>query len=81
LGEGPEVHYIAVGATPPAECPGTAREPVAEEGALCVFAEVELNAVGRISVSEDPTIGFNVFGEALAKGPILVRGTWAVTAK
>lgn len=83
LSAAPEAVYIAKEATPPAECPGTAAAPAAEEGFLCVFATAETNANGAGSVlfSEQSANGFIVAGFSEAKGRVALAGTWAVSAE
>lgn len=81
LATSPTAHFIASGATPPAECPGSVSEPQAAPHNLCVFAEAEINAGGnggpQISVSD--TSGFIVAAFTGAKGAIAVAGSWAVS--
>jgi hypothetical protein len=79
-----KLHFIAIGATAPPECPGTAAEPLAEEGNICVY---EGNGFGMTFESiENPG---NTGEEVGAVGVILnftgpengsARGTWALTA-
>jgi hypothetical protein len=78
----PTAHFITEGATPPAECPGTAEEPAAAPGNLCVFVTSAINAYrgGDYPGVETHTSGFTVKSFTEAKGPILLSGTWAVTA-
>jgi Collagen triple helix repeat (20 copies) len=78
--ETPITHYIKPGEATPAGCTGSASDPGADEGNLCVFAELEINAPGSVDLPEDPTIGFSVGAFATAKGAMLMRGSWAVTA-
>ncbi len=81
----PAVHYFKVGETPlsGSGCKGSVAEPGAEEGNLCVFAEVEANvgSVGtELKASNTSTIGADIAGPAAAKGLVAIAGTWAVTA-
>jgi Collagen triple helix repeat (20 copies) len=83
----PTVHFIKVGDPVPPECSGSASEPGAAEGNLCVFSESEVNvkteAPGALSAllsgSPTSTIGFRVRGFSAAKGYMLFSGAWAVT--
>jgi hypothetical protein len=76
--------YIKPNGTPPAECPGTAEEPAAEEGFLCVFGTEEENIStnpGYFGVANPaPKFGFEIGGFAKAAGLMHIEGTWAVTA-
>jgi hypothetical protein len=86
----PIVHYIPVGSPVPADCPGTATNPQANPGHLCVFEVSAINATTRGicnpesngcpagSASRD---GFAVFtGIQTAGQSMYVFGSWAVTA-
>ena len=79
------VHFIPVGGTAPAACAGgTAAHPKAQEGNLCVFASIELNAKFE---NIEKVVGFG--GGASTSGALLyaeiteslvfLSGTWAVT--
>ncbi len=49
-GQGPKVHYIAVGQSAPPGCgSGTHEAPEAEAGNLCIFAAAETNATSAFS--------------------------------
>lgn len=79
-------HYIASGATPPAECPSTvAGTP--QKGHLCVYEASVINSTKRGTFNaatgdEGATTahGFVVFANAAAAGVYRVRGEWVVTA-
>jgi hypothetical protein len=82
------VHYLAAGATPTAECPGSSSEPLAEEGNLCVYEAEGFGAT--YSEEVNPETGTSAEG-AGRNGAILQfiegeefgfgQGTWAVTAR
>jgi len=87
---GANVHYVTA---PTADCPGTAADPEAEEGHLCVYEETDAFATASPSIwnpadtsSESfvPNPGAATAGAILAdfayEGEGTVSGTWAVTA-
>jgi hypothetical protein len=90
LASAPSPHFIAKGATPPAQCPGTALNPQAAAGNLCVYEGAQQNQAGTPSLfnpangapSSVSTTGFgiDVTGGASTVENILSYGTWAVTA-
>jgi hypothetical protein len=63
-------------------CKGNVEEPVAEPGYLCVFAETEVNVTltGGRGILHYNKSGFLVYGHTEAKGPIIMYGSWALTA-
>jgi Collagen triple helix repeat (20 copies) len=90
-----QVHYVEAGSTPPAECPGTAAEPKAAPGYLCVYEQFGNGLIGggaQIFVpGKGPTnlpggeagagaTGAGLFAGAEEGGGI-GWGTWAVTAE
>lgn len=90
LSAAPTVHYIPAGTPPPADCPGTATNPQANPGHLCVFEVGAINAASRGvcnpeaggcpggTASRD---GFAVYaGIQTAGQSMYVFGSWAVTA-
>ncbi len=82
LSSEPRVVYIKAGEEPPEGCSGSASEPGAEEGNLCVFAETEEDLLAaNVSLRGSPakTIGFVITGLPAAKGNVAISGTWAVT--
>ena len=60
-GQGPLIHIIAQGATPPAECPGTAETPAAEKGNLCIYVKTEQNDLAT-AVLDTATSKTTLFG-------------------
>jgi hypothetical protein len=81
LSEGPMAYYIKVGETTlPHGCTGSADDPGAEAGYLCVFGQAELNVTNPEVSTGNGTIGFEVASYTSTKGAMLMRGTWAVTA-
>lgn len=88
LAQAPTAHYIAEGEAPPAGCTGSASDPGAEKGNLCVFAAEEVNVKNepppgefRPSVEYVTTTGFIVNGTSIEAGASFIYGTWAVTAE
>lgn len=83
LAAGAAVHFMPLGGQPTEECPGTATEPAAASGNLCVYQAVS---------SAEPTFLFGVnpedFGEETGKSGVLLQfagatngfGSWVVTA-
>ena len=84
----PVAHYIAVGETAPAECPGTAQNPQAAPGHLCVYEFFARNIdtfnseyvcdLTYCPAAERSGASLNV--RSAAAGFATVRGQWAVTA-
>ena len=89
LASPPVAHFVAPGATPPAQCPGTVAHPKALPGNLCVFA-FDLSAGTTPQVFDPLSAGSLAnrlgFGVALYQPTSSVgtyvysSGTWAVTA-
>jgi hypothetical protein len=88
LAAAPATHYVVSGEAPPAQCPGTAAEPQATPGNLCVYESTPAINANSMRVF-DPIGGENnqanrfgagVAAGATAKGDFRVRGSWAVTA-
>jgi hypothetical protein len=84
----PATHYVVFGESPPAQCPGTASEPKAARGSLCVYESVEaINAnTQRVfdpisgEIDKADRFGAGVIAFATAEGDFRVRGSSAVTA-
>ena len=89
----PQGHFIKLGDTPPAECPGTFSQPEAAPGHLCVYQSYAQNilgtphvcdtAQGRCDVGNFPgttTDGAAVYATVASNGSWLTQGTWAVTS-
>jgi hypothetical protein len=85
LASAPTPHFIAVGATPPAQCPGSHTNPQAQPGHLCIY---ETSGSAQEKLIFDPASGVqgpaSRFGVALlvigSANDLYSRGTWAVTA-
>jgi hypothetical protein len=83
----PAANFIPSGGAPTANCPGSAANPTALAGNLCVY---ELTAVNRTyaclfgtssgSCASLPTFGAGIAFSATAAGRSLSYGSWAVTA-
>jgi Collagen triple helix repeat (20 copies) len=86
LAAAPATHFIAAGATPPAQCPGTVLHPKALSGNLCVY-EGGFEEVKEVVIYEPAsgTPGASAFGAGLVvtsnlkEGHFYSNGTWAVT--
>jgi hypothetical protein len=84
----PVAHYIAVGETAPAECPGTAQNPQAAPGHLCVYEFFAKNidtfnseyVCGLEYCPAAERSGASLSVRSAAAGFATVRGQWAVTA-
>ena len=84
----PVAHYIAVGETAPAECPGTAQNPQAAPGHLCVYEFFAknidtFNSEYVCDLEYCPAAersGASLSVRSAAAGFATVRGQWAVTA-
>lgn len=85
LASAPNVHYIASGDPVPTQCRGTAANPGAKPGNLCVFQLSGYNATGTILSSPDDFSDSTRFGAVVltfsaGAGRFSNGGTWAVTA-
>jgi hypothetical protein len=82
------VHYIGVGEEAPTGCTGTADDPGAQPGNLCVFASQEQRsgaAPASItdlhgSIGSSTTGAFVQYAIETGNGEVTTRGSWAVTA-
>jgi hypothetical protein len=81
----PTTHYLATGATPTPECPGTAQEPKAAPGNFCAY-EFE-NGTGNAGfIDSSVEAKYQKYGIGIAAewsgqtGNADLIGTWAVTA-
>jgi hypothetical protein len=83
----PTAHFIKQGATPPAQCPGSATNPQASPGNLCVYESIR---IGTYTAEVfDPSRGENGLANRWGGGVILEKfggaenissyGTWAAT--
>jgi hypothetical protein len=83
--EAPTAHFIQNGDTPPPECPGTASNPRAQRGHLCVYESLSLNAAGRDvngpgGDGSTYRFGARLFVRSTAAGTFWSGGTWAATS-
>jgi hypothetical protein len=84
----PTVHYVPIGATPPAECPGSINQPQAQGGHLCLYEARRGNVAGDPCVfnpvndtcQQTAVRGFGVAIAAAGPGDFWAQGTWALTA-
>jgi hypothetical protein len=91
LASAPTVHVILPGGSPPAACTGTAADPAAAAGHLCVYVATVTASTGAVT-TYDPTetraagagkasrLAFDVGVTASGAGDVRAAGTWAVTA-
>ncbi len=78
----PTSHVIAVAGAPTAQCPGTAENPLAAPGSLCVYqtrndSSTPLQAEPEIAKGH---YGAVLFAAVTAGSDFEFNGTWAVTA-
>lgn len=89
-GTAPTPHVVAAGTAGPAECPGSAADPKAVAGHLCIYEAAALGTIGG-RTTYDPAAPFAAgtagrYGVALrytvSPGDLSphIHGTWAVTA-
>jgi hypothetical protein len=79
LASDPTTHFIASGATAPAQCPGSAAEPKALPGNLCVYEGTSNSDVVSFGVETDRH-GFGLLMENTGSSSFWSIGSWAVTA-
>jgi hypothetical protein len=86
LSSTPTVHFIGIGATPPAQCTGSSTNPQAAPGNLCVYAELGDAGAAAVGILDPETNhepaaasihGFAAYDTA---SDSFSSGTWAVTA-
>jgi hypothetical protein len=83
----PVQHFIASGTAAPAQCPGTAANPQAQAGNLCVFESQRAN-ISSVSIFNPQTgaggqanrWGAGVAAISTGAGRSFSYGTWAATA-
>jgi hypothetical protein len=87
LASSPTAHFVAKGATPPPECPGSVFLPQAAPGHLCVYerpvsSDTGVNAISvcNFNCLNADRFGAMVRGSSTRSGLVLTDGTWAVTA-
>ena len=88
LASAPEEHFLPAGAASTAQCPGTAVNPLAAPGHLCVYESVSQNR-GQVvlftgttgAVNQASKWGAGVWLIPAAAGNAFSYGTWAVTAQ
>ncbi|MBS2936762.1 hypothetical protein KDN32_03280 [Nocardioides sp. J2M5] len=85
LSAAPTPHYLAVGAAPTADCPGTAAAPNAAPGQLCFYERQDINAASRFvfdaasgTNGAASPYGASMYVSAAAAGDTFVYGSWAV---
>jgi hypothetical protein len=81
LASAPARHYIQLGTTPPAECPGSGSNPRARPGHLCLYETFNSNTSSRgVQAVSDPRSGAEVTATSAAAGIYFIFGSWAVTS-
>ena len=82
----PTPHFVALGTTPPAQCPGNGLNPQATPGNLCIYETSETNRFSPAVVdvnfdgNSSSPFGASVLTESLAAGVSGTSGSWAATA-
>jgi hypothetical protein len=82
----PAVSFIPQGGAATADCPGSAANPKAAPGHLCVYEGVGMNVKNQLVIRPSAnTSGADPFGAGVqvvskSMGGVLSQGTWAVTA-
>jgi hypothetical protein len=86
LAAAPAFHIIPVGGPSTGACPGTANNPSAAPGNLCIYESTLVNTTGfSLPDGLNPVSGPTRFGlpgllGASTSGDYIARGAWAVTA-
>jgi len=87
LASAPQEHFLAAGSAPTAQCPGSAADPKAAPGHLCVYESVSSNRGNVViftgtngAVNQASRWGAGVWVIPAAVGNAFSYGTWAVTA-
>jgi len=85
LASAPTAHFMANGSAPTAACPGSAANPLALAGNLCVYEDNTGNTTNKAVCSSGSCpaatrFGAQIRGSSAASGSAWMRGAWAVTA-
>ena len=88
LSSAPTAHFINSGAPPPVGCPGTAAQPEAAPGNLCIYEGTVANVAARtfqdpVTLLTGSTVrawGAEVGALSAGAGNFYTAGSWAVTA-
>ncbi|HXV33515.1 MAG TPA: hypothetical protein VD769_05860 [Gaiellaceae bacterium] len=87
LASAPQEHFLAAGSASTAQCPGSATNPQAAPGHLCVYESVSQNRGSVViftgttgAVNQASKWGAGVWLIPAAVGNAFSYGTWAVTA-
>ncbi len=82
LAEEPSIHEIQKDETPPAGCEGSATDPGAEPGNLCIFVNEDENIKAVGAFTHAGKIGAIVLAQVVNTAEVAsANGTWAVTSK
>jgi hypothetical protein len=79
LSEAPDVTYLPPGSPATAECPGTASNPLATPGRLCVYGARQDAGIPSLEAQSGGRTGFRIFPNDPDAGSTQIDGTWAVT--
>jgi hypothetical protein len=88
LSRPPAIQVIPVNGPPTANCPGSALDPSAAPGILCIYQITHSAQVDKFSVCDLNCVtegfaspwGAEIFLSSKASGRVFVDGSWAVTA-
>jgi hypothetical protein len=78
--------FVALGTTPPAQCPGNGLNPQAAPGSLCIYETSEANLLTPVVVdvnfggNASSPLGASVLTESSAAGVSGTSNSWAATA-
>jgi Collagen triple helix repeat (20 copies) len=85
LATAPTLNFLREGVKETTNCPGTAENPLAEEGQLCVYTEFADESEGKLELIEESPRGSGTnlvfFTEEVTNVGRRIQGSWAVTAK
>jgi hypothetical protein len=84
LASAPAVHFVGIGSSRPAQCPGTATNPQATPGNLCLYAAAGDVSPTAVSISNPeanlaPSASARGFTASETDTPSFSTGSWAVT--
>jgi len=81
LAAAPVAHVLPENGGETAECPGTAANPQATAGNMCIYTEHALNLVPANITPESQALGVRLFDLTDKEQGGVAYGTWAVTAE
>ncbi len=79
LASAPQVAFLFANEKPTADCPGSASNPEAKSGWLCVYEEEGSHVESEGVTTPTPFGDYVIVESTKATGPFYSDGTWAVT--